>query len=289
MSDYSPSERLFIGLQHLIPQHTLSRLLGRAADSRIEWLKNTLITRFIRAFDVDMSEAAEPDATRYASFNDFFTRALKPNARPLAQHGLCCPADGAISQIGTIEHDTLLQAKGIHYSLQALLGETGDRAEDFIGGNFATIYLSPRDYHRVHIPLTGTLKCMTYVPGKLFSVNTTTAQHVPNLFARNERVIAYFDTEIGPMAVILVGAVIVASIETAWAGLVTPPKRTLSTVHYGNTDEAKLSFVRGAEIGRFRLGSTAIVLTPPNTVEWLANLRPGQAVKMGQALGTFTQ
>ncbi|VFT10223.1 phosphatidylserine decarboxylase [Pseudomonas aeruginosa] len=261
-------DRLFICSQYLLPHHLLSRLIGFAADCRATWFKDRLIAWFARRYQVDMREAQVEDLQAYEHFNAFFTRALKDGARPLAQEpgAVLCPADGAISQLGPIEHGRIFQAKGHSYSLAELLGGDAELAAPFMGGDFATVYLSPRDYHRVHMPLAGTLREMVYVPGRLFSVNQTTAENVPELFARNERVVCLFDTERGPMAVVLVGAMIVASIETVWAGLVTPPKRELKTFRYDEAARAPIRLEKGAELGRFKLGSTAIVLFGPQQV-----------------------
>lgn len=280
-------ERLFIISQYLLPQHLLSRLAGGLANCTWSWVKNPFITWFVKRYQVDMSEAAEENPTAYACFNDFFTRALKDGVRPLADgDGVLCPADGAISQLGRIEHGRIFQAKGQSFSVLELLGGNPEHAALFQGGEFATVYLSPRDYHRVHMPLGGTLTDMIYVPGKLFSVNQTTAENVPELFARNERVVCLFDTPAGPMAVVLVGAMIVASVETVWAGLVAPPSRQLNSQRYG---QAAPELARGAEMGRFKLGSTAIVLFGPDKVEWVKELAAGSAVRMGQAMGTVRQ
>jgi len=280
-------QRLFIASQYLLPHHLLSRLIGCAAECRAGWFKNRLITWFARQYQVNMSEAQVEEPTAYPHFNDFFTRALKEGARPLdpTPGAVLCPADGAVSQLGKIEHGRIFQAKGHSFSLVELLGGDNERAAPFMGGEFATIYLSPKDYHRVHMPLAGTLKEMVYVPGRLFSVNQTTAENVPELFARNERVVCLFDTERGPMAVVLVGAMIVASIETVWAGLVTPPKRSLKTFRYDEAARAPVTLDKGAEMGRFKLGSTAIVLFGPKQVQWAAQLGAGSAVRMGQGLG----
>lgn len=280
-------ERLFILSQYLTPHHLLSRLIGCAAECRAPWFKNRLITWFAKQYQVDMSEAQIEDPTAFEHFNAFFTRALKEGARPLDNlpGAVLCPADGAVSQLGRIEHGRVFQAKGHSYSVTELLGGDSERAAPFMGGDFATVYLSPKDYHRVHMPLAGTLKEMIYVPGRLFSVNQTTAENVPELFARNERVVCLFDTERGPMAVVLVGAMIVASIETVWAGLITPPKRELKTVRYDETARAPISLDKGAELGRFKLGSTAIVLFGPEQVQWAEELGANSPVRMGQLLG----
>lgn len=278
-------DRLFILFQYLLPHHLLSRLAGCLANCTWPWVKNPFITWFVKRYQVDMSQALEENPTAYRSFNDFFTRALKPDARPLDQTpgSILCPADGAISQLGKIEHGRIFQAKGHSFSVQELLGGNPELAAPFQGGEFATVYLSPRDYHRVHMPLGGTLKEMIYVPGKLFSVNQTTAENVPELFARNERVVCLFDTEAGPMAVVLVGAMIVASVETVWAGLVAPPSRVLRSTAYG---QAAPSLEKGDEMGRFKLGSTAIVLFGPDAMRWSESLKAGDSVEMGQLMGS---
>ena len=280
-------ERLFIIMQYLLPQHLLSRLAGCLANCTWAWVKNPFISWFVKRYQVDMSEAQQEDPTAFACFNDFFTRALKDGARPLDEqaNSVLCPADGAISQIGQIEHGRVFQAKGQSFSVLELLGGNPEHAALFQGGQFATVYLSPRDYHRVHMPLQGTLRDMIYVPGKLFSVNQSTAENVPELFARNERVVCLFDSPAGPMAVVLVGAMIVASVETVWAGLVAPPTRQLKAQQYGQTAP---NLERGAEMGRFKLGSTAIILFGPEQVRWAEQLQAGTAVRMGQAMGVTT-
>ncbi len=279
-------QRLSVLPQYLAPQHWMSRTAGLVADSTWPMLKDPMISWFINQYNVDMSLAAEPNPKNYPTFNAFFTRALHDQARPLAEQGLICPADGAISQMGSIDQDRILQAKGHDYTLKALLGGDDTLAELFRNGEFATVYLSPRDYHRVHMPITGTLKQMIYVPGRLFSVNQRTAEYVPGLFARNERVIAVFDTERGPMAMVLVGAMIVASIETVWAGLITPPKRILKRQDY-STQQSDIVLQRGAEMGRFLLGSTVIVLFSHNKVRWLPELTALSPVVMGQQIATL--
>ncbi|AOE87770.1 archaetidylserine decarboxylase [Pseudomonas sp. TCU-HL1] len=279
-------ERLFIISQYLLPHNLLSRLAGGIAECRVRWFKNAFTAWFAKRYQVNMSEALVEDVTAYEHFNAFFTRALKPGARPLDETpgAILCPADGAISQIGPIEHGRCFQAKGHSFSVLELLGGDAERAAPFMGGEFATVYLSPKDYHRVHTPLGGTLREMVYVPGRLFSVNQSTAENVPELFARNERVVCIFDTERGPMAVVLVGAMIVASIETTWAGLVTPPKRELKTFSYDETARAPIKLEKGEELGRFKLGSTAIVLFGPDQVRWDESAWPGSTVRMGQLL-----
>ena len=240
----------------------------------------------MRHYPVNLAEAARPDPDDYSSFNDFFTRALKEGARPLdtTPGAILCPADGTVSQLGAITDGRIFQAKGHSFSALELLGGDAERAAPFMGGQFATVYLSPRDYHRVHMPLGGTLREMVYVPGRLFSVNQTTAENVPELFARNERVVCLFDTERGPMAVVLVGAMIVASIETVWAGLVTPPKRALKSFRYDEAARAPISLEKGEEMGRFKLGSTAIVLFGPGRIRWADTPSVLGPVRMGELM-----
>lgn len=274
--------------QYFVPQHLLSRLIGWLAETRIDWIKNAFIQNFARHYDVNMSEAVQENPLAYENFNAFFTRALKDGARPIdtTAGSIVCPADGAISQLGDIQGDVLFQAKGHYFSLNELLGGDAERAKPFLNGKFATIYLSPKDYHRVHMPVTGTLREMAYVPGDLFSVNTRTAANVPRLFARNERVVAIFDTEVGPMAVVLVGAMIVASIETVWAGLVAPMQRQVRITDYRGGTREPVVLEKGAELGRFRLGSTAIVCFGPSVMAWEEKFREGVATRMGEKLGT---
>jgi len=281
-----PGERLFVALQHLLPQHLLSAMMYRITRCRWRPFKDALIGAFIRHFRVDMSLAAQSNPEAYESFNAFFTRALRPDARPLAQDltALLCPADGALSQIGLIRDGSLLQAKGRTYTLLDLLGGDTAAAAAFTDGAFATIYLSPRDYHRVHMPLAGSLAAMTHVPGRLFSVNAVTARGVPRLFARNERVICRFDTRVGPVAVILVGAIFVGSMETVWAGQVTPPPRAGDRT--GPTTPVQLE--RGDEMGRFNMGSTVILLLPKGAIEWEPSLEAGDPLRMGQELGRLS-
>ncbi|MFV0279075.1 MAG: archaetidylserine decarboxylase [Parahaliea sp.] len=281
-------DSLFIALQHLIPQHLLSRLAGALAELRQPlWLKDWIIRRFISHFRVDMSEAADPRPDSYDNFNAFFTRALRAGARPIAGAPVVCPADGAISQLGKIDDHSIFQAKGHAYSTRALLGGDSERAEQFRNGCFATIYLSPRDYHRVHMPVAGRLVGTRYIPGDLFSVNGVTADRVERLFARNERLVCYFDTEFGPMAMVLVGAMIVAGIETVWgAQEVPPPRRILSTDFSAAPAEVRLD--KGAEMGRFKLGSTVILLFPQGAVEWDSRYRAGTPTRLGEALAAVS-
>ena len=281
---------LFILFQQIVPQHLLSRLVGLLSESTQPWLKNWLIKRFIAHFNVDMSEAKEQLPQAYANFNAFFTRELKENARKITldENLVISPADGAISEIGKVEFGRILQAKGRGYSLTALLGGDDERARPFIDGRFATIYLSPRDYHRVHMPAGAVLKESIYVPGDLYSVNQTTADNVDSLFARNERLISIFETKQGPMAMILVGAMIVAGIETVWSGQVAPPPKTPRKIFSTQADTA-IRLEQGAEMGRFKLGSTVILLFPDQAVEWIDSLRAGTAVRLGEVIGEFTQ
>ncbi|MCG3171574.1 MAG: Phosphatidylserine decarboxylase proenzyme [Pseudomonadales bacterium] len=280
-------DRLFVALQYLLPQHLLSRLLGRLAHARLAPLKNALIRRFITRFGVDMSEAAEPDPAAYPHFNAFFTRALRPGARTVdaASDALVSPADGAVSQIGSIEAGRIFQAKGHAFSAAELLADSTDAAL-FDGGAFATIYLSPRDYHRVHMPLDARLRTLRHVPGRLFSVNAVTAAAVPALFARNERVVCVFDTAHGPLAMVLVGAMVVAGIETVWTGPVAPAGHGVLTIDY-ERDARERTLAKGAEMGRFQLGSTVILLLPRGRVSWDPALRAGSALRMGQRIATL--
>lgn len=279
-------------LQSLLPQRWLTRLVYRLARVRARWFTEALIRQFARRFQVSLDEALESDPRAYADFNAFFTRALKPEARPIApgHRVVCCPVDGAISQIGIAEADTLLQAKDRRFSLTALLGGDPERARPFQGGAYATLYLSPRDYHRIHMPLTGRLREMIHIPGALFSVSPLTARRVAALFARNERVVALFDTPAGPMALVLVGAINVASIETVWAGAITPPLGTaIRHWRYPLANEPVLELAKGVEMGRFNLGSTVIVVFGRGTVRWDAALQPGAPARMGQRLGQVAQ
>lgn len=283
-------DALFIALQRLVPQHLISRAAGMLAESEEPMIKNAFIRRFVEHYQVDMTQALEQDPLAYNNFNHFFTRALKPGMRPIctAPQAIACPADGAISQLGRIEQGRVFQAKGQSYSVFELLGGDAVSAKLYADGDFATVYLSPRDYHRVHMPFAGTLTKMTHVPGELFSVNTVTAAEVPRLFARNERVVCHFDTCAGPMVVVLVGAMIVASIETVWAGLVTPIKRRIRTTEY-DAAPGCIHLDKGEEMGRFLLGSTAIVLFPERTVQWDTALAANSTVRMGQQIGSITR
>jgi len=259
-------------------------MAGAFARSTSGAVTTWTISRFVAKYGVNMSEAANPDVKSYASFNDFFTRALKPGARPLAKATFVCPVDGAISQFGPIEGDQLFQAKGHHYSTRALVGGDATLAERFVDGHFATIYLSPKDYHRIHMPIEGTLTRMIYVPGDLFSVNPATAQAVPGLFARNERVVCVFDTARGPFVLALVGATIVGSMATAWHGVVNPPRTP--DVREWTYAPGQVTLKQGDEVGRFLLGSTVVMLWPRDTICFEENWTLTGAVRMGEAMGS---
>jgi phosphatidylserine decarboxylase len=277
--------------QYLLPLHAVSRVTLRLTRCTQPWFKNAFTRWFVRHFNVDMSLAQNPDVTGYVHFNEFFTRPLRPEARPIA-HGageIACPVDGEVSQIGAIRDDVLFQAKGRTYSLVDLLGGDAQRAAPFRNGQFATLYLSPRDYHRIHMPLAGALREMVYVPGRLFAVNRATVKVIPRVFARNERVVALFDTAAGPLAMVLVGAVNVGCIETMWHGVVTPPPRSqVTTWNYGAERGNAVTLEHGAEMGRFNMGSTVIVLFGPGAMEWSPELSAGSPVRMGQLLGRRT-
>lgn len=279
------SERLYIGLQYVLPHHLLSWLARRATQSERRWLKSKLIRTVISRFDVDMSQAVEEDPNAYRSFNAFFTRALKPELRPIAgdADAVVSPCDGRISQFGPIHDDLIVQAKGQHYPVERLLGGDSDLAEQFSGGDFINIYLSPRDYHRLHMPIDGRLLSSTYVPGRLFSVAPLTTAHIPALCARNDRLICHFETPAGPMVYILVGAVMVAGIETVWHGLYRHHRRI---VHDPNPPEVLLG--RGEEMGRFNMGSTAIMLFARDRIRFDAALANEHALLMGQKIASLT-
>lgn len=283
------SQKLFANLQYLLPQHGISRAVHYLAECETPWIKDAFTKWFVDQYDINMSEALEEDPTKYKHFNDFFTRSLKPGIRPIAEgeKAIVSPADGAISQHGPIKHGRVVQAKGQDYSVTELLGGDYELAKTFMGGSFMTIYLSPSDYHRVHMPNEGTLRSMTFVPGKLFSVNNATAQNVPRLFARNERVVSVFDTPNGPMVSILVGAMIVASIETTWAGLVAPVRREIKTTQYTDIDTNPIQFEKGQEMGRFKLGSTVILLYPKDAMNWAEGLNSGDVLRLGQEIGQY--
>ncbi|MFY8327162.1 MULTISPECIES: archaetidylserine decarboxylase [unclassified Pseudoalteromonas] len=285
-------DKFKITMQYAMPKHFLSRMVGKLAAARLGGLTTWLIKLFIKQYKIDMSEAQYSDPAHYKTFNEFFTRPLKEGVRPLNAEAeiIAHPVDGAISQLGAIVDGQLIQAKGHDYSLQALLGGSEQDTAPFLGGEFATIYLAPKDYHRIHMPIDGTLSKMIYVPGDLFSVNPLTAQNVPNLFARNERVVAIFDTEIGPLAMVLVGATIVASIETIWAGTVTPPAgKDVFSWNYPTTGDNAITLKKGEEMGRFKLGSTVILAWGANQAEILADQQPETVTRMGTPFAKITE
>lgn len=278
-------ERLSVIAQYLLPKRWLTELAGSFARKQAGGTTTAVIGWFVKRYQVNMQEALNPDIASYASFNDFFTRELKPNARPLAQAALISPVDGAISQFGKIEHDQIFQAKGHSYSTTALVGGDKELADQFENGSFATLYLSPKDYHRIHMPCDGRLTRMIYVPGDLFSVNPTTARGVPGLFARNERVVCVFDSKQGPFVLTLVGATIVGSMATTWHGVVNPPR--LPKVTEWRYDEHNIIMKQGDEMGRFLLGSTVVMLFPKaasETLQFNPTWQAGGAIQMGQPM-----
>ncbi len=276
------SDRLAVLPQYLLPKQALTRFAGLVASTRGGPLTTRLIAWFVRRYKVNMAEAADPDVRNYATFNEFFTRALKVGARPLARADLVCPVDGAISQFGRIERDQIFQAKGHHYSTTALVGGDAGLAARFEDGAFATIYLSPRDYHRIHMPCAGRLTRMLYVPGALFSVNPTTARGVPGLFARNERVVCVFESPRGPFVMVLVGATVVGSMATPWHGVVNPPRAgKLRDWYY---DQNPVELAQGQEMGRFLLGSTVVVLFPEGGTTFNPQWKTAGGVRLGEPM-----
>jgi phosphatidylserine decarboxylase len=276
------TDRTAVLAQYIIPKQAITLLAGRIARAKAGAFTTRLITWFVRRYRVNMLEAANPDIASYASFNDFFTRALQAGARPLASADLICPVDGAISQFGRIEGQQIFQAKGHHYRSTALVGGDATLAAQFDNGHFATLYLSPRDYHRIHMPCAGRLKRMIYVPGDLFSVNPTTARGVPGLFARNERVVCVFEGAHGPFVLVLVGATIVGSMATTWHGAVNAPRPgRLSEWRY---DDQSITFKQGDEMGRFLLGSTVVMLFPQGPLQFNPTWQPGGAVRLGEVM-----
>ena len=277
--------RLAVLPQYLTPNHAINVFAGWVAGHERGWVTTKIIRWFVRKYGVNMDEALNSDIASYASFNDFFTRALAPGARPLARADLICPVDGAISQFGPISGDQIFQAKGHRYSTTALVGGDAALAEQFRDGSFATLYLSPRDYHRIHMPCDGRLKQMIYVPGDLFSVNPTTARGVPGLFARNERVVCVFDSARGPFVLVLVGATIVGSMATVWHGVVNPPR--LLDVKTWNYADQVVELKQGDELGRFLLGSTVVVLVPTATkpsLHFNPAWHPTKAIRLGESM-----
>ena len=276
------SDRLKVLPQYLLPKRALTVYAGWRASRRWGERTTQLIRGFVEKYGVDMSEAADPDISHYASFNEFFTRALKPGARPLAAADLICPVDGAVSQFGAIARDQIFQAKGHHYSTTALVGGDQALAAEFENGHFATIYLSPKDYHRSHMPCDGRLRRMIHVPGDLFSVNPLTARGVPGLFARNERVVCVFDSARGPFVLTLVGATIVGSMATVWHGVVNPPRSSLVREwHYADKN---ITLKKGDEMGRFLLGSTVVLLFPQGPLQFNPAWTPARPVRLGEAM-----
>lgn len=277
-------DNLKIAFQYALPKHGVSKLVGFLARYKLGIITTGFIKGFIKAYKINMNEAQHPDPGHYKTFNDFFTRALAPGVRPLVDGDdtIAHPVDGTISQLGPIKDGTLVQAKNHYYTALELLGGDQDLADKFEDGDFATIYLAPSDYHRLHMPVAGTLTDMVYVPGDAFSVNPLTAENVPNLFARNERVVCIFDTDLGPMAMVLVGATIVRSIETVWAGEITPPRGTsVNRWQYPTEGENALYLDKGEEMGRFKLGSTVVCLFPKDKVKFLEDMQAGTVTRMG--------
>ncbi len=277
------SDRLAVLPQYLMPKQLLTNLAGMFARAQLGGLTTAVIARFVARYQVNMQEAANPDIASYASFNDFFTRPLREGARPLADAGFICPVDGAISQFGAIERDNIFQAKGHSYTTTALVGGDAALATQFENGSFATLYLSPKDYHRIHMPCAGRLRRMIYVPGALFSVNPTTARGVPGLFARNERVVCVFDGEQGQFVLTLVGATIVGSMATVWHGVVNPPRS--AEIREWRYDDKTIKLEKGDEMGRFLLGSTVVMLFPKNTLKFNTTWSPSRPLKMGEMMG----
>ncbi len=277
------SRSLSVLAQYLLPKQLLTNVAGRFARREAGALTTWVIGRFVDHYGVNMAEAANPDIANYRSFNAFFTRLLKPGARPLANSALVSPVDGAVSQLGAISGDQIFQAKGHSYSTTALVGGDPALAAPFANGTFATSYLSPKDYHRIHMPCAGTLRRMIYVPGDLFSVNPATARGIPGLFARNERVVCEFDGANGAFVMVLVGATIVGSMATAWHGVVNPPRSP--EVREWRYDSGKVSLQQGDEMGQFLLGSTVVLLFPAGRVSLNPAWQPGVAVRLGEAMG----
>ena len=276
-------------LQYLLPKQALTHFAGWVASRERGWVTTEIIRRFVARYRVNMDEALDSDISSYRSFNEFFTRALKPGVRPIAQAGLVCPVDGAISQFGPIAGDQIFQAKGHHYSTTALVGGDAALAAQYDNGSFATIYLSPRDYHRIHMPCAGRLTRMIYVPGELFSVNPATARGVPGLFARNERVVCVFESARGPFVLVLVGATIVGSMATVWHGVVNPPRsKAVREWRYPAAGQPEVMLKQGEEMGRFLLGSTVVMLFPKGPLRFNQDWLPGGAVRLGEVMAHCT-
>lgn len=277
------SDRLKVALQYLLPKQAITALAGKCAGAKLGSTTTSLIKWFVRRYGVNMAEAASPDVASYPTFNEFFTRPLRDGARLLAAADFLCPVDGAISQFGIIEKDQIYQAKGHQYSTTALVGGDAPLAQEFQDGSFATLYLSPKDYHRIHMPCDGVLRRMIYVPGDLFSVNPTTARAVPGLFARNERVVCVFDSPFGPFVLVLVGATIVGSMATVWHGVVNPPRP--GELREWRYDGERIALQRGAEMGRFLLGSTVVLLFPKDALAFNPDWAPARSILMGESMG----
>lgn len=283
----SIGDRAFALLQYALPTRWLSNLAYRLTRMRTRWIAQASIRLFMQAFGVSLADAKVKDIDSFTCFNEFFTRELSNTARPLPQHlaAVACPVDGRISQLGAVSAGRIIQAKARDYSVVELLGD-GALAASFDGGAFCTLYLAPRNYHRVHMPLAATLCRTTLIPGRLFSVNPGTARTVPRLFARNERLVCLFDGDTGPFALVMIGAMLVGSIETVWSGRMTPPRvRRITTREYPADSDQVIRLARGAEMGRFNMGSSVVLLFPPDSVRWDPSLSPDQEVRMGQALG----
>ena len=278
------SDRSAVLPQYILPKQALTVFAGKIAGAQAGHLTTRLIRWFVARYEVNMAEAANSDIASYQSFNEFFTRPLRDGARPLAKADFICPVDGAISQFGAIERDQIFQAKGHHYSTTALVGGDAELAAKFQDGSFATLYLSPKDYHRIHVPCDGKLARMIYVPGELFSVNPATARGVPGLFARNERVVCVFESKLGPFVLTLVGATIVGSMATVWHGIVNPPRT--GQVREWQYQNQPVMLKKGEEMGRFLLGSTVVLLFPQNTLTFNPDWSPARAVKMGEMMGS---
>jgi phosphatidylserine decarboxylase len=279
-----PNDRLAVWPQYLLPKAALTRLAGSVASARRGAATARLIRWFVGRYGVNMAEAAEPDVAAYKSFNDFFTRALHAGARPLAQADLVCPVDGTISQFGRIRGAMIFQAKGHDYSTRALVGGDAELSARFDNGIFATLYLSPKDYHRIHMPCAGRLTHMLHVPGELFSVNPVTARGVPGLFARNERVVCVFEGSASPFVLVLVGATIVGSMATVWHGVVNPPRP--GRLRDWRYDDRSIELAQGAEMGRFLLGSTVVLLFPQGGMQFNTAWMPGSAIRMGELMAS---
>ena len=279
------SDRSAVLLQYLLPKQALTHFAGWVASRERGWVTTEIIRRFVARYRVNMDEALDSDISSYRTFNAFFTRALKPGVRPVAQAALVCPVDGAVSQFGPIAGDQLFQAKGHHYSTTALVGGDAALAAQYDNGSFATIYLSPRDYHRIHMPCAGRLTRMIYVPGDLFSVNPVTVRGVPGLFARNERVVCVFESARGPFVLVLVGATIVGSMATVWHGVVNPPRsKAVREWRYPAAGQPEVMLKQGEEMGRFLLGSTVVMLFPKGPLSFNRDWVPGGAVRLGEAM-----